>query len=110
MAKFNDKLESHSAKEKFPTQVTLSAPNSEHQHPVDEQKSCANAVTPYPPALQRTPPTETNLATNHAQHLWRFRLALALYTGPFSYSMRQQPRFARDVSFREVLNQCSKKE
>ena len=110
MAKFNDKLEHRSAKEKFPSQSKLSAHYSNLQHPVEAAKKPCDTVvhtiaTLYTATQHRTPLTETDPAFMHAQHLWRFRLALALYTGAFPNSMRRKPCSTKYVSYQTLLKQ-----
>ncbi len=98
MAKRNDKLEHRSAKEKFPPHTKLSAQRSGLQHPVE-------AANPVLANRQQSPQTETDPAYTHALHWWRFRIALALYTGAFPNSMRRQSCSVRYVSYPELLKQ-----
>ncbi len=111
MANCNDKLEHRSAKVKFPPQGKLSAPNSDLQCTIEVANPCDTVVntavnttvSPVPANQHQTPPPETDPAALHAHQLWRFRLALALYTGAFPNSMRLQPCSVRYVSYQQLL-------
>ena len=94
MAKCNDKLEHRSAQVKFPPQAKLSA-----------LQQSVEAANPMHANRQQSPLPETDPAFMHVQHLWRFRLALALYTGAFPNAMRLQPCSVRYVSYIELLQQ-----
>ena len=91
MAKRDCKLESHSAKEKFQPQDTLSAVNSVSQHLAEAKLSCE---LPKPPALQWQPDpthTETHLAYLRSTPWWRVQLAVVWLSDIFPISERLQP-------------------
>jgi len=87
MAKCNDKLESHSAKEKFPQSDKLSAINSPHQN----RSGSPNEVESDKHLVQTNlrKPNPTPIERPCAQRLWSYRLALRLYLGDFPQTMRQ---------------------
>jgi len=95
MANRNDKLESHSAKEKFPQIDKLSANSSLHwslSGPSSEVESENHPTQPKQPR-----PRRNILEHPCAQHLWAFRLAtlmakamgLDVCSGEFPQTMRQ---------------------
>jgi len=91
MAKRNDMLESHSAKEKFPQSDKLSAKNSPHRSHSgrhDEVESENHPTQPQPNKPMRQP-TERPCALR----LWSYRLtqfvAELTYGGDFPQAMRQ---------------------
>ncbi len=109
MAKQDSKLEHRSFQEKTLSQEKLSAENSDLQHPVEVKKSCETAVHTTANSTfanrHRNPQIETDPAYLRALHWWRFRIALALYTGAFPNSMRLKPCSVTFVSYQQLLKQ-----
>jgi len=101
MAKCNDMLESHSAKEKFPQSDKLSAKNSPHwspsgfHHGVESENHRIQPNPPYPTQNPKKHPIEHSCA----QRLWPHPLARAIavakamglivHNGDFPQTMRQ---------------------
>ncbi|WP_196159357.1 hypothetical protein [Reinekea sp. G2M2-21] len=86
MAKDHCKLESHSAKEKFQSQDTLSALNSAAQNLSDAESSCE----PHTQWQPQPTHTETHLATLRCTPWWRLQLAVVWFSGIFPESERLQ--------------------
>ncbi|WP_196161098.1 hypothetical protein [Reinekea sp. G2M2-21] len=113
MAKHDSKLEHRSFQEKTLSQGKLSAHSSDLQHPVEAKEPCETAV--YSTAnsthanRHRNPQIETDPAYLRALHWWRFRIALALYTGAFPNSMRLKPCSVTYVSYQQLLKQYRSK-
>jgi len=103
MAKFNGKLEHRSFQEKISPQGKLSAHKSNLQHPVEAKNPCDPAVKQSTANRYRNPQIETDPAYLRALHWWRFRIALALYTGAFPNSMRLKPCSVTFVSYQQLL-------
>jgi len=74
MAKCNDKLESHSAKEKFPQTDKLSAKNSLHRNPSGPSGNVESDNHPTQPKPQK--PMRTPTERLCALSLWSYRLAM----------------------------------
>ncbi|WP_196161542.1 hypothetical protein [Reinekea sp. G2M2-21] len=113
MAKFNGKLEHRSFQEKILSQEKLSATKSDLQHPVEAKNPCETAVHTTANSTHakrhRNPQIETDPAVLRARHWWRFRIALALYTGAFPNSMRLKPCSVTFVSYQQLLKQYRSK-
>ncbi|WP_196160477.1 hypothetical protein [Reinekea sp. G2M2-21] len=107
MAKQDSKLEHRSFQENFHSQEKLSAQNSDLQHPVEVKNPCETAVNTTANSTHanrhRNPQIETDPAYLRALHWWRFRIALALYTGAFPNSMRLKPCSVTFVSYKQLL-------
>ncbi|WP_196159660.1 hypothetical protein [Reinekea sp. G2M2-21] len=103
MAKQDSKLEHRSFQEKILSQEKLSAQNSDLQHPVEAKNPCDPAVKQTMANRHRNPQIETDPAYLRALHWWRFRIALALYTGAFPNSMRLKPCSVTFVSYKQLL-------
>ena len=105
MAKQDSKLEHRSFQEKILSQGKLSAHSSDLQRPVEVKTLCDPAVKQSIANRHRNPQIETDPAYLRALHWWRFRIALALYTGAFPNSMRLKPCSVTFVSYKQLLKQ-----
>ncbi|WP_196158780.1 hypothetical protein [Reinekea sp. G2M2-21] len=109
MAKQDSKLEHRSFQENIHSQEKLSATKSDLQHPVEANNPCDTAIKQSIANRHRNPQIETNPAYLRALHWWRFRIALALYTGAFPNSMRLKPCSVTFVSYQQLLKQYRSK-
>ncbi|WP_196156916.1 hypothetical protein [Reinekea sp. G2M2-21] len=105
MAKHDSKLEHRSFQENFLSQEKLSAQNSDLQPSVEAKTPCDPVVKQSIASRHRNPQIETDPAYLRALHWWRFRIALALYTGAFPNSMRLKPCSVTFVSYQQLLKQ-----
>jgi len=87
MAKDHCKLESHSAKEKFQSQDTLSALYSAAQSFSDAESSCE----PHTQWQPQPTHTETHLAYLRSTPWWRLQFAVVWFSGIFPESERLRP-------------------